>query len=445
MLSTLHKCSALGVKNDLELFDLPPTQFSHEGHEFLEFYPSSTKPEETDAIEFHIPNVGKNYLDPSAIFLYVKARIVRGGGGLITRSKRQAGEVKPPTTSATGASQVANTDNDIVAPVDNFINSMFQHVDVYFNQKLITRHEYYAYRSYLDLLLRTNNAMQKSTLWPLLFDRDYTPVNKIAAGFPRLETSKNSSEFEGITPIFSDICQQGKLLLNGVDIRVSLRQNPDAFRLISPNATGDYKLEISKIMLFVRQVQIAPSVLIAHEKRLQVQPAVYAIRGVETKIRSIHPNSSDIYFEGLFPERVPARLTVVFIKQSSFYGRLTENPFKFENLNMEKAKLMIGSREIVETFDFQKGHFARAFLNFVRHVGNPLLHFTKEDFINNAFMLHYILTPDCSDEHFSIPSSENVRLHIQLKAPLSEAYTAVLMSETPRVIEINEKREVEVK
>src|SRR5690606_15934240 len=100
---------------------------------------------------------------------------------------------------------------------------------------------------------------------------------------------------------------------------------------------------ISKITLFVRQVQIAPSVLVAHEKRLQTQPAVYAIRGVETKLRTILANTSDIYFEELFPERVPARLTIVFVKQSAFYGKINENPFKFENLNMKKSKLMIGS------------------------------------------------------------------------------------------------------
>src|SRR5690606_34751247 len=105
MLSTLHKCSALGVKNDLELFDLPPTQFSHEGHEFLEFYPSSSKPEETDAIEFHIPNVGKNYLDPSAIFLYVKAKIVRGGGGSVTRQRSGRDTFKTEETSSGSGTQ----------------------------------------------------------------------------------------------------------------------------------------------------------------------------------------------------------------------------------------------------------------------------------------------------------------------------------------------------
>src|SRR5690606_18198780 len=186
----------------------------------------------------------------------------------------------------------------------------------------ITRHEYYAYRSYIDLLLHTNAPQQNGILWPLLFDRNLTAVSSIGANFPRFELTKYSTEFEAYSPIFLDFCQQNKLLLNGVDVRLTLRQNPDTFRLLSPKVDCEFKLNISKITLFVRQVQIAPSVLVAHEKRLKTQPAVYAIRGVETKLRTILANTSDIYFEELFPERVPARLTIVFVKQSAFYGKI---------------------------------------------------------------------------------------------------------------------------
>ena len=60
MLSTLHSYSNLGVKNDLELFQLPSTQFSHEGHHFQEFFPISANYQNNEAIEFRIPNVGDN-------------------------------------------------------------------------------------------------------------------------------------------------------------------------------------------------------------------------------------------------------------------------------------------------------------------------------------------------------------------------------------------------
>src|SRR5690606_8289480 len=101
---------------------------------------------------------GKNYLDPSAIFLYVKAKIVRGGGGSVTRQKNRRDTFKneetpsgsgtqqqqqQPTGSGTQQQSTSsrtpsntgsqnnpgngNSATDIVVPVDNFINSMFQH------------------------------------------------------------------------------------------------------------------------------------------------------------------------------------------------------------------------------------------------------------------------------------------------------------------------------
>src|SRR5699024_1552332 len=110
MLRTLHSCSALGVKSDLELFDVPPTQFSHESHEFLEFHPLAAKPDESDTVEFRIPNTGKFYINPSAIFFYVKAKIVHANGGSLShRSRRQAKVEGSTAQSASATTQSGST------------------------------------------------------------------------------------------------------------------------------------------------------------------------------------------------------------------------------------------------------------------------------------------------------------------------------------------------
>src|SRR5699024_4306040 len=140
---------------------------------FLEFHPLAAKPDESDTVEFRIPNTGKFYINPSAIFFYVKAKIVHANGGSLShRSRRQAkvegstaqsasattqsGSTTQNTTQSSSTSGSGTQGNDVVVPVDNFINSMFQHIDVYLNQKLVTRHEYYAYQSFIDLVLRSN-------------------------------------------------------------------------------------------------------------------------------------------------------------------------------------------------------------------------------------------------------------------------------------------------
>ena len=155
MLGTLHNHSCLAVKSDLELFSLPPTDFSYDSWETQEFHPSTAKPQETDTVEFHIPNTGHYYTDPASLFLFFKARILNTDGS--------------ETKAAATATDAVDT-SEPVMPVDNFANSMIQHVDIYLNQKLISRHEHYTYRSFVDLLMRSNVAMMQTTLYPLMFD-----------------------------------------------------------------------------------------------------------------------------------------------------------------------------------------------------------------------------------------------------------------------------------
>ena len=438
MLSTLHACSNLGVKNDLELFTLPPTQFSHEGEKFIEYHPSSLKPQESDTIEFNISNTGEQYLDPSSIFFQVRGRIVRTDGTVT---------VELPDDNATWDATTPKPDQ--VYPCDNFINSFMKYCDIYLNGKLITSHELYAYRSYVDLLL---NARNDYMLWPLMFEpnvADQVLDLKNPRGITkRYKWTAASKEIDMETPLFTDLAQQGMLLLPGVDMRIVIRQNPDSFRINTSPAKEDrtYKFDISRFKLRARFVKIAPSVRLAHESALSKKPALYLLRGVETKIRSLPERSADIILENLCPRRVPARITILFILTEAFYGSHQYDPLKFEHLQIKKSTLYVGGKERKEEFDFDKGFFASAFINFTRAMGNPHnWKFTKAVYEQNFFMLHYILSPDCGTEHLSPIQVDNVRLQIELSKPLSKSYTCIIMTDTPRVIEVSKDRNIEIR
>src|SRR5690606_2366511 len=123
MLSTLHSCSNLGVRNDLELFSLPSTQFSHEGEDFIQFHPAALKPGESDFLEFNIPNSSESYLDPSSIFLQIRGKITRLDG----KNTLALPANKDDWLKGTGEKP------DQVYPVENFANSLFRFCHVYLN------------------------------------------------------------------------------------------------------------------------------------------------------------------------------------------------------------------------------------------------------------------------------------------------------------------------
>ena len=369
------------------LHTLPLTQFSHLGHDYLEVFPNQSTPGQDDVIEFYVPYSGTTYLDPSSMFLYVRGRVVRKDGN-------DAATVREANDSAP----------DAVVPIDNFSNSMFKEVDVYLGSKLVSNHEHYTYRSYLDLLMFSNATMQATTLWPLMFtNRDTGEITEDASKSgesERFEMTKRSKEFECYTPIFTDLAHQGKLLPNGVDLRLVFHQNTNDFRLLTTETATTYqwKFVISKIRLFIRRVTFSPSVILAHNERLATDPALYLLRGIETKQRALLKGSTEFHFENLCPERLPARITFLFIPTAAFQGDYKKDPLQFSHLNLKRAVLSVGTKEYADEFDFEKQFFARPYLHLLRHFGNPQAGYSKENF-KKKFLLHYMLNPDCSMEH----------------------------------------------
>lgn len=118
----LHAQSCECIKTELDLFALPPTQTSIEHGQWVNYKPISAISEDSP-LEFVIPGHGDDYLDLSQTMLYLNAKIIK-------TNNTPLGEA------------------DIVAPVNNWLHSLFSQADIYLNQKLISPpNNTYGYRS----------------------------------------------------------------------------------------------------------------------------------------------------------------------------------------------------------------------------------------------------------------------------------------------------------
>jgi hypothetical protein len=63
-----------------------------------------------------------------------------------------------------------------------------------------------------------------------------------------------------------DLFCQDKYLLNHVDLKIKLRRSRDAFALVADAA--NYKIKIKEMPLYVRKVQLSPTVRMGHVKAL---------------------------------------------------------------------------------------------------------------------------------------------------------------------------------
>lgn len=290
---TSHKSPT--VKTELDLFAVPPTQTSVESGSIQCYRPVSALTD-TSPIEFIIPPSSEEYLDLAHTTLHLNVRIVN---------------------------ILANQN---VAPVNNFLHSMFSQVDVFLNQRNIcppTSH--YSYRSYLECLLNygtdAKNTHLQNSMWykdtagrmDTIVRQDENDVN-VNAGFEkRKRLAEGGRTFELYGHLHCDLFNQNKYLINGVEVAIRLVKEKPTFCLMSDMAAS---FEITEANLFVRKVRINPSILVAHARTLAICPARYPITRVEIKTVTIATGIQSKTVDNLFIGQLPKRY-FSFLKKNS--------------------------------------------------------------------------------------------------------------------------------
>ena len=145
----LHTHSSECLKSELDLFSLPPTQTSIESSQWIHYKPVSSISDDCP-VEFVVPGHGEEYLDLAHTMLCVHIDV-----------------------ETTARNPDARDDLHKVGVVNHLLHSMFNQVDVYFNQKLVSPpNNAYAYRAYIEALLNYSSRAKTTHLTTCLWDTD---------------------------------------------------------------------------------------------------------------------------------------------------------------------------------------------------------------------------------------------------------------------------------
>ncbi len=148
-MSYVHERSKRCDKTETNLFIIPPTQASLEKGRWIDYHPLSSVENDDGPITFLAAGT-EDYVDLSKTILFVEGKVVKADG-----------------TNLSGDEQ-AN-----IAPVNNFLHSLFKQVDVYLNGKQVTpAMGTYAYRAYLETLLNYDVSAKESQLTSALYYKD---------------------------------------------------------------------------------------------------------------------------------------------------------------------------------------------------------------------------------------------------------------------------------
>ena len=371
-MSYVHSRSKRCEKSEIDLFSVPPTQLSLEKGRWIDYRPLSNVTNDDGAITFLIAGTDE-YIDLSRTILTVEGKIEKSSPG---------------------------GDADI-APINNFLHSLFKQVDVYLNGKQATpAMGTYPYRAYLETLLNYDVSAKKSQLSSALYFKHtpgemdnngslptkkeityikgtYTPGagkpdsgDKETVSFMQPESGNQGfakrskfitggKKFTLSGPIFSDIFMCDRLLLNMLDLKVVLNRSPNTFCLMDVNTPSKSpKVKFEDVVLKIWKVKVDDVVSTANEVALKKTPALYPIRRVECKALSIPAGLPHVRKDNIFSGTIPKSFVfgVVDAKAySGMYGAITAtngkrisngNPYNFKNYNVSTITLTVNGEEI---------------------------------------------------------------------------------------------------
>lgn len=429
------------MKSECDIFTTKPLQLSVKGHKYVQYLPRGTL-QHGNSIEFFVPNTSE-YLDLNDTYIEIEGYIKKSSGRNLENIVLNAAGVR--------------TAGSRVAPIANVLDSLFESLQVLANSKQISQGSHYGYRSYIENVLSYSKNSQETILNTGLFCQD-TPgqlnrvdpfdVDSVDSGLrERADYFKNGKKVILMGKIHSDIFNLDKFLLNEVNLTLKFNRANDKFILMNAE-DYDCQFEITNAILHVKRIELSPSIALAHAKTLRTHTAKYNLVSSEITTVIVPSNGTVFNRDNLFLGSLPKRITFGLVKDASFSGSYTGNPYDFSTFSLATIAVTInGSHvsgsplEFSNDPDYLKGYLT--LFSGSSKFGETDLAIRRKDFNNGFALFQFPLSEDseCND-HTSVTQTGNLKLQLSFKNAPRENLVLVLYAEYDSCLEINFNREI---
>ncbi|KAK3929539.1 hypothetical protein KUF71_003546 [Frankliniella fusca] len=261
--------------------------------------------------------------------------------------------------------------------------------------------------------------------------------------------TKLSREFEMMGPLHLDICNTDRLLLSNCTLRLKLTRSRDAFALMSAKDTE--KIKFLDVKLYVRRVNISPSVLLAHAQALEKSPAKYPVNRVDIKAVTIAQGMHSKTIDNPFMNQLPQRVIIGFLDNHSYNGGYARIPYYFQHFYLNYLQLHVDGQAVPPhplTPDFSKDLYMECYNTLFSGTG---IHWKDEgngiswsDYPKGNTLFVFDLSPDmsASEPHWNLQRQGTMRLDLRFAAPLPQPINCVVYAEFQNLIEIDKDRNV---
>nr|XP_022294816.1 uncharacterized protein F54H12.2-like [Crassostrea virginica] len=408
--------------HQLSLFEVPPTDTAVQVREWIEFRPINQINDDT-ALEFSVVPQSTGYMDLSSSRLSVKMKIVMQDGTPVTKE-------------------------DPVALVNLPLHSMFSTVECELQQTSVAQiGTNYPYKAYIDTLLSTRGERMISNSSQLFL--------KDAAGHfddPDVETGLNNElysrwlytrdgtvlDLEG--PLLLDFFQQDRLILNGVGMTLKLWPSKNSFRLMSNSLQPDEKVRVVDASLKVCIQRPNPALLMAHNKLLEKDPALYPLTTSSLKIGSIGEGEYSFSADDMFQGEIPSRLMLGLVSSRAYSGDYKKSPFNFQHFDCNFVALYVDGQSL-PTKPLQPQYADRNYLSAyqtLQSIGSDV--WIPRDEYPQGYALYVLDVNPRVD--FNTKRRGHCRLELRFAKALPESVTLIMYGKFPEMYRIDQSRSV---
>jgi hypothetical protein len=423
-MALIHENSCACVGSQLDIFSVPGTQTSQEKNAYVPYYPISSL--DDGPLEFDVKQ-SNMYTDLGDTRLYLRCKIVKRNGD---------------TMAATDTTTACNM----------FFHALIQRLDIYVGDTLITQSGgFYPWKAGIETLLNFGSDAKASQLGNIMYYKDVEGNN--TGQTARSGITKASSVFEMWGPLHVDLFMQNKYLINNVPVRVKITRNNPEFCLVTAGNDDAHKIVILEAVLFVRRVQVAPSVELSHSKMLLGgKNAIYPLNRGEVEVMSVPPNQQTVCRNNLFMSRLPKKLIIGMVDNKAFNGDYKKLPFYFKHYDISSLEVSVDGENVAGTplaLDFAQRRYVRAYDGLFHAINKSYTDngsdITYDDYKNGYALFCFDLTADgCGNtsDHLELSRQGNLRIKLQFDKPLPETINVICYGEFESMLEITNTREV---
>ena len=423
----------------MSIFDYPQSNSAVYSSEWVEYRPVSQLTPGS-ALEFNIGGGSTDYIDLTQTRLHVKCRILKADGKPVEK------------INYVGLENLA-------------LQSLFSQVDLNLQQKPLPGvGSNYPFKAMMDVLSNYRYNYNKVMLQSQLYFKDQSgsmdggaspDVKKdgeLNVGLLHRRTFTKDGQITDLEgPLFLDLFQQERNLINGVPLNLKLWPSQDKFRLHTNEATAQaYTIDITEAFLKVCFVKVTPTVLLAQSEILNDTPALYPYIRSDIKTFTISKGEFALTVDDVFQGDVPTTLKVALVSSEAFNGSYKKNPYNFDHYNCNYAGFSVDGHPLPAR-PFQPNFKDKLYVEPYFCLFNKQNKVDDEpfsDYISRNDYPHgyciYVFDLAASNDCSQLPVLRKglTRLELKFSEALPESVTAVVYGSFPDIIKIDKARNI---